>query len=247
MVAAVNGVLGDYLAKTTNPLAIPMRLRRDGRPLELERNALIAAIEQPRSRLLVMVHGLCMNDLHWRRGAQDPVAALACDLGCTTLYLRYNSGRHISTSGKVFADLLERLVAAMAGGGGVADHRRPQHGRVGRAQRMPLCGVASLRWPALLRQLVFIATPHHGAPLERGGNWIDLILGASPYTSPLARLGKIRSAGITDLRYGNLVDEDWQGRDRFAGRRPSPHRPVAGKHAELLGCRYERPRAGRSR
>ena len=29
-------------------------------------------------------------------------------------------------------------------------------------------------------------------------------------------LGKIRSAGITDLRYGNLLDEDWQGWDRFA-------------------------------
>jgi hypothetical protein len=28
-------------------------------------------------------------------------------------------------------------------------------------------------------------------------------------------LGKLRSAGITDLRYGNLLDEDWQGIDRF--------------------------------
>ena len=32
----------------------------------------------------------------------------------------------------------------------------------------------------------------------------------------MARLGKLRSAGITDLRYGNLADEDWHGRDRFA-------------------------------
>jgi hypothetical protein len=31
-------------------------------------------------------------------------------------------------------------------------------------------------------------------------------------------LGKGRSAGITDLRYGSLVDEDWHGRDRFAHR-----------------------------
>ena len=31
----------------------------------------------------------------------------------------------------------------------------------------------------------------------------------------MARLGKIRSAGITDLRFGNLVDEDWNRRDRF--------------------------------
>jgi hypothetical protein len=52
--------------------------------------------------------------------------------------------------------------------------------------------------------------------MERGGNWIDALLGASPYSAPFARLGRIRSAGITDLRYGNLVHEDWQGRDRFA-------------------------------
>ena len=31
-------------------------------------------------------------------------------------------------------------------------------------------------------------------------------------------LGKVRSAGITDLRHGNLLDEDWLGRDRFAHR-----------------------------
>jgi hypothetical protein len=64
--------------------------------------------------------------------------------------------------------------------------------------------------------LVCLGTPHHGAPLERAGNWVDLVLGATPYAAPFARLGKVRSAGITDLRHGNLVDEDWVGRDRFA-------------------------------
>ncbi len=31
-------------------------------------------------------------------------------------------------------------------------------------------------------------------------------------------MGKIGSAGITDLRYGYLRDEDWAGNDRFARR-----------------------------
>ena len=66
-----------------------------------------------------------------------------------------------------------------------------------------------------LEKLVFIGTPHHGAPLERSGNWIDILLSASRYSAPLARLGKIRSAGITDLRFGNLVDEEWNKRSRF--------------------------------
>ena len=74
---------------------------------------------------------------------------------------------------------------------------------------------AGHRWPHRLGRLIFLGTPHHGAPLERVGNWVNVLLELSPYTSPLARLGKIRSAGITDLRYGNLLDEDWQGRDRF--------------------------------
>jgi hypothetical protein len=67
-----------------------------------------------------------------------------------------------------------------------------------------------------LRELIFLGTPHHGALLEKGGNWIDIILEISSYSAPFSRLGKIRSSGVTDLRYGNVVDDDWQGRDRFA-------------------------------
>lgn len=216
VLAAVNGVLGDYLAETNNPLAIAMRLRCDGQAIELERNALIAAVKRPSPRLLVLVHGLCMNDLQWRARGRNPVDALARDLGCTVLGLHYNSGRHISTNGKEFAQLLERLVEQWPVE--VESLSVIAHSMGGLVARSAChyAATASLHWPTLLRHLVFIATPHHGAPLERGGNWIDLILGASAYTAPLARLGKIRSAGITDLRYGNLIDEDWEGRDRFA-------------------------------
>ncbi len=85
---------------------------------------------------------------------------------------------------------------------------------------------AGHQWPRRLGSLVFLGTPHQGAPLGRVGNWVDAALHLSPYTSPLARLGRVRSAGITDLRYGNLLDEDWEGRDRFEPsgdrRRPVP-------------------------
>jgi hypothetical protein len=42
-----------------------------------------------------------------------------------------------------------------------------------------------------------------------------MLCNMSTYSAPLARLGKIRSAGITDLRFGSLVDEDWRRRNRF--------------------------------
>jgi hypothetical protein len=71
-------------------------------------------------------------------------------------------------------------------------------------------------WRRELKKLVCLGTPHHGAPLERGGSWVDLLLGVSRYSAPLARLGKIRSAGVTDMRFGSVLDEHWEGRDRFA-------------------------------
>ncbi len=110
VLAALNGILGDYLVQTGNPLAIPMQLRSAGRTLEIERTALAAALPRAAGKLLVMVHGLCMSDLQWNRAGHDHGAALAQALGYTPVYLNYNTGRHVSTNGRELADLLERLV-----------------------------------------------------------------------------------------------------------------------------------------
>jgi hypothetical protein len=75
---------------------------------------------------------------------------------------------------------------------------------------------AAHQWMRRVGKLFFVGTPHHGSMVERAGNLVDVALSVSPYSRALSRLGKIRSAGTTDLRFGNLVDEDWAGRDRFA-------------------------------
>ena len=74
---------------------------------------------------------------------------------------------------------------------------------------------AGHHWPDRLDDLACLGTPHHGAPLERAGQGIDLLLSATPYAGPFGRLARLRSAGITDLRHGNLLDDDWSGDDRF--------------------------------
>ena len=215
VLAALNGMMGDYLAATSNPLAISMRLRRNGQPLTLERNALSATVPRPRDKLLVLVHGLCMNDLQWTRKGSDFGAALARDLGYTPVHLHYNSGLHTSTNGRSFAALIETLLQQWPEP--LKEFGILAHSMGGLVSRSAYYyGLAAGQaWPQHLRKLVFLGTPHHGALLERGGNWVNVCLGLSPYTAPFARLGKLRSAGITDLRYGNLLDEDWQGFDRF--------------------------------
>ena len=216
IVAALNGVLGDYLAATANPLATPMALRQRGRALNLEATALKQAVPDAGPRLLVLLHGLCMNDLQWQRDGHDHGAALARECGYTAVYLHYNSGLHVSINGHALAQQLELLLAAWP----VPLERvvllgHSMGGLLARSA-MHYGAQAGQRWPSRIDDLVCLGTPHHGAPLERAGNWVDLLLGATPYSAPFARLGKLRSAGITDLRHGNLTDEDWVGRDRFA-------------------------------
>jgi pimeloyl-ACP methyl ester carboxylesterase len=213
--AALNGVLGDHLALTANPLAIPMRLRHNGEPLRLDLENLAAALIQPSGKLVVMVHGLCMSDRQLRRDGHEHGAALARDLGYTPVYLHYNSGLHISINGREFAGLLEELVRAWPVP--LEDLVIIGHSMGGLVARSAChYGIAAGHaWPRHLRKLVFLGTPHHGAPMERGGQWFHLALGKSAYTAAFTQLGRVRSAGITDLRYGNLLDGDWQGRDRF--------------------------------
>jgi pimeloyl-ACP methyl ester carboxylesterase len=216
VLALVNGVLGDYLQATANPLAIEMQLRFGGTNVELAPDALRKAIPTPTSKIVVLIHGSCMTDAQFTRAGHDHGAALARDLGYTPLYLFYNSGLHISTNGRALAAIVEQLVAAWP----VAVDELVLLGHsMGGLVARSACHVAAQQghsWRDRLRALITLGTPHHGAPLERGGNWIDRLLDLSPYTAPLGALGRIRSAGVTDLRFGNVLDEHWHGRDRFA-------------------------------
>ena len=210
VVAALNGVVGDYLAATNNPLAIDMQFRRDGVPLDAD--ALREVVGQSDAPIVVMVHGLAMNDRQWERNGHDHGAALARDLGATVLYVHYNTGRQIATNGRQLADLLETLADCTARPLQIVGYS--MGGLVTRAACHFAQQVAH-RWLDQLDKIIFLGTPHHGSPLERGGNWIDTLLDTTAYSTPFGRLGKIRSAGITDLRYGQILADGRQGHDRF--------------------------------
>ncbi len=211
LLAAVNGVLGDRMEEQGNPLSIPMTLRRGGQPVD--------PASGTGKRLLILVHGLCMNDLQWERDGVDHGAVLARERGYTAIYLHYNTGRHISTNGHELAEKLEQLLHAWPEP--VSDIVIIGHSMGGLVARSA-CQAgqdAGHQWRARLRKLVTLGSPHQGAPLEKGGNWVHLLTDLTPYSAPFSSLAKIRSAGITDLRHGSVQDADWQGKDRFAQER----------------------------
>lgn len=206
LLAALNGVMGDYLVATANPLALDMQLRADGVTLELD----AARARVAGQGVVLLIHGSSMNDEQWSRNGHNHGLALAQALGLVPLFLRYNSGLHVSQNGRSLAELLEQLP--------VKELVIIGHSMGGLVARSALAfgDVSNHAWRKTPTTLVTLGTPHHGSPLERMGNWADVLLTISRYGAPLARLGHLRSAGVTDLRYGNVVDEHWENRDRFA-------------------------------
>jgi len=203
LVSVVNGVYGDHLERTGNPLAIDMHFRRGGRRLDERTRA--GLFPGATGRVMLVVHGLCLNESHWERDGASPIEELAVALGYTPVFLRYNSGRAIADNGADLAALIEAVLGhwpqpatelAIVGHsmGGLVARSAVHHGQ--------LRGHA---WPTLLRSLVFLGTPLHGAPLERGGHRLDYVMELSPYVAPFTRIGKARSAGITDLRHGSIT------------------------------------------
>ena len=209
IVAALNGLVGDHLAAIDHPLALAMTFRHDGKVLPLERFALRATLRGASARVLVLLHDVCMNDQQWQRDGHDHGTMLAREGGYTPVYLSYNSGLSVSTSGRILAQHMERLLDSWPlpmqrlavighGMGGLVARSALYHGL--------LIARGGLRWPARVDDLVCLGTPHQGAPLDSAGHGVGPLLGAAPYAAALSKLSTVRSAGLHDLRHGNIVN-----------------------------------------
>jgi pimeloyl-ACP methyl ester carboxylesterase len=227
--AALNGLIGDRLEREGSALHVPLAVRRGGRPVPPEPEAVAAAFPRATPRLAVFVHGLMETEHAWRYGGGETYGArLERDLELTPVEVRYNTGRHVSENGRSLADELEMLVAAWpVEVEGVALIGHSMGGLVARSA----CFQSAERgdaWVSRVRHVVSLGSPHTGAPLEEAVHVAAAGLAALPETRPLGNFLRRRSAGIRDLRRGSLVDEDWEGRD------PDALRAAACKEIPLL-------------
>ncbi len=215
-VAALNAIAGDQLDPDLAPLAIRMAPRAGGRDIDLATGALAAAFPRATPRLAVFVHGLAETEISWHRGAAEHVPygpRLQAGFDYTPVYLRYNTGRHISDSGHDLTWLLDRLLAAWPRR--VEDLLLVGHSMGGLVVRSACHygGQAAAPWTERVRHVFYLGSPHLGAPLARAAGFAGWALSKTAESRPFVTLVNGSSPGIKDLRHGYLTSSDWDGCD----------------------------------
>ncbi len=224
--AALNAVAGDRLGPDVQPLAIRMAVRAGGRDVDLTAENLAEAFPDATPRLAVFIHGLAETENSWERGGDERECygrRMQTELGYSPIYVRYNTGRHISENGQDLALLLDRLTAAwqvqaeellLVGHsmGGLVIRSACHYGQESPAP-----------WTRLVRHVFYLGSPHLGAPLARTLGLAGSALSRSPETRPFVTMINGSSSGVKDLRHGYLLLEDWAGCDQDSCLRDHRH------------------------
>lgn len=217
-IAAVNGLYGDELTERDNPLAGAMVIRHRGKPIEPTADSLAETYSPATERVVVFLHGWCLTERSWSRRPREGADGadsrrygerLHDEFGFSPVYLRYNTGLHISVNGRTFAEMLDRLhgnwpvpitelVLVGHSMGGLVARSACHYG----AQQQH-------RWTDAVSQVVCLGSPHLGADLEKGVNIASWALSRLPETRAIAMFLNARSDGVKDLRFGACLDEDW--------------------------------------
>jgi pimeloyl-ACP methyl ester carboxylesterase len=202
-IGVLNGAVGDSLERRGNALAFKMTVRSRERDVEPREAALRAEFPDATGRLVVFVHGLGETDDAWLLGHERNVpygTRLRTELGYTPLYVRYNTGRPVSASGRELAELLHQLSREWPVD--VEEIALIGHSVGGLVARSACEHADREGWRDRLTHVLTLGSPDRGAPLERAAHAVSAAMARLPETQMLgAALGR-RSAGLKELRSG---------------------------------------------
>ena len=261
----LNGALGDQLAARHDPRTIPLSFRRGGHDVPVAE----LGLTERHQKTVVFVHGLMGDELIWQTGFQDsPTSALrygprlAAEAGVRPLYVRYNTGLHISENGQALNELLSELLEtypdaigelvlvghSMGGlvirsagyyGGRAKVKREEAKSKKAGAKHLPKAQLSTQEapWLAHLRAVFLLGVPHDGSYLEQNSLVVERLLRRINLfpTRFLSNAIARRSNGIKDLGQALLVADDWQQPDDPLLPRPRTEVPLhPGVHYHVL-------------
>jgi pimeloyl-ACP methyl ester carboxylesterase len=203
----VNGLWGDDLGCFGDDLEISMEIRGSEGDVLVDESGLTDVPPDVAPRLILLIHGLFESEICWRGNEQEHaiMEILESRSHLTVLNVRYNSGRRISDNGELLASMLDALsrdwpvrIESLALVGN----------SMGGLLIRSACAVAEQQdqtWLMNVSDIVTIATPHRGTPIEQGVDIVSSVLSLADSTRPLGEFLDSRSEGIKDLRDGTAT------------------------------------------
>ncbi len=235
------GLLGDRAGDASASLAQPMHVRRRGRTVPLTTAGIDAAHDSVTPAVAVFVHGLFETENAWRLGTRERpsyAARLRDELGLTPVMLRFNTGLRVSDNGLALSELLADLVASWP----VPLERivlvgHSMGGLVIHSALAQASDEEDSAWLSLVTDTVTLGSPHHGSPVARGVDRAASALSRTERTRWAADLLGVRSGGVRDMAFGNVVAADWHGHDPDdpADRRTHPSPRAGIRHRAVVG------------
>lgn len=216
LVPIINGLYGDQMEISGHPALVKMSFRFQSRDISPEKIKEIFDIKQFNGRLIIMVHGLMNDETIWCSDAEDKVEWLGTFLEnqkkAGILYIRYNTGRHISENGHDLSALIQKVADLYQNE--ISEIILVAHSMGGLVSRSAghYAGVLNHNWVKKLKKVFLIGVPNDGSYLARIAYMTQYFLRKMDPTKnhDYAGLFEIRSNGIKDLSFGFLIDEDWK-------------------------------------
>ena len=200
--AILNGLVGDHLHSSRNPLSIQFGFYIDGQPVVLDADGAERLLPGHDRRLVVFVHGIMTTESYWQPIHGDSFAKrLTHDFGVQCAYVRYNTGRPVAENGAALAKVLSELMVLS---------QRPieelvlvgySMGGLLVRHALEVAAAANLPWLKIVQKILYLGTPHGGTHYERAGRTFNLFLDniPDPVTRLVGNIGNLRSRGIKDL------------------------------------------------
>jgi pimeloyl-ACP methyl ester carboxylesterase len=216
LVPIINGLQGDSLSDNGHPAVVKMSFRHNSRDIEPEKIPEILNMGIESGQWIILVHGLMNDETIWKSGPKDLIVRMGTffedQKRANVIYLRYNTGRHISQNGRDLSSLIEELIEIH--GNKIKDLVLTGHSMGGLVIRSACyyAGILKHSWVQKLKTVFLIGVPNEGSYLAKIAYMTQYFLRKidPSQNQSIAKFFDLRSNGIKDLSFGFLVDEDWQ-------------------------------------
>jgi pimeloyl-ACP methyl ester carboxylesterase len=215
MVPILNGIMGDTMAEKGSDSLINLSFRHQSRDVSVEKLSEQYDFTKFNGKVILIIHGLMNDESIWQSAATDKAlrlgTALEKEKKANILYIRYNTGLHISENGRKVSNLIQALIEKYPEIKELVIISHSMGGLVSRSAGY-YADIQRQSWISILKKVFLIGVPNEGSYLAKVAHITQYFFRKIDPTEKdsVAKFFDVRSNGIKDLSFGYLVDEDWQ-------------------------------------